>query len=247
MRLEGKAVLITGATSGIGAGAARIFAREGAHLMLAGRRTQEGEAVASSIREAGGVATFAQLDVTDEAQITEVIDRTVQLYGKLDCLFNNAGGASEEDGKAADISLDVFWSTVRLNLFGPFACSRVAVPHMIRAGGGSIINNASYLGLQGLGNDAYSAAKGGVLALTRSMAAQLAGDRVRVNAIAPRVVASERVLEKVARNPLGAQAFASQPLGVITPEEIGHLAVYLASAESATTSGQTFYVNGGAP
>lgn len=246
MRLKGKTVLITGTTSGIGAASARIFAEQGAELMLGARRRDEGEAVAKAVRDAGGKAVFMPLDVTDPEQVEAIVGKTVETYGKLDCLFNNAGGSSTKDGKVTQIDYEVFWDTIRLNLFGTFLMSRFAIPEIAKQGGGSVINNASYMGLQGLGNDAYSASKGGVLAMTRSMSVQFAADRIRVNAIAPRVVGTERIAARVKVDPLGAQAFAAQPFGLIPEEEVAHLAVYLASDESGTTSGQTYYMNGGA-
>ena len=172
-RLAGKVVLISGATSGIGKVCAEVFAREGASVVLTGRRTDEGEAAAARIRRDGGKAIFVQTDVTDEAAVQNAVETTIRTYGSLHVLFNNAGGSSNADGPVTEASLDEFWRVIKLDLFGTFLCSRFAIPEIARAGGGSVINNASMVGIKGeLNRDAYTAAKGGVIALTRSMAAE---------------------------------------------------------------------------
>jgi NAD(P)-dependent dehydrogenase (short-subunit alcohol dehydrogenase family) len=245
MRLKGKTAFITGVTSGIGRTAARVFAREGADVALGARRTPEGEALAEEIRQSGGRAIFIRLDVTEPDQVKSAIATAVQTFGKLDVLFNNAGGSSVNDGKVTDIEIAEFWNAIRLNLFGTFLCCRFGIPELIKAGGGSVINNGSYTALRGLGLDAYTASKGGVLAMTRSMAAEFADRNVRVNALAPAVVGTERIVERIKHDPLGAKAFSGQPLGLISPEEVAHAAVYFASDESMTTSGQVLYLNGG--
>jgi NAD(P)-dependent dehydrogenase (short-subunit alcohol dehydrogenase family) len=245
MRLKGKTAFITGATSGIGRIAAQLFASEGAQLILAARRTAEGEALAQSICQSGAEAIFVTTDVSQPEQVEAAITQGVQTFGKLDILFNNAGGSSVNDGLVTAIDIDVFWNAIRLNLFGTFLCCRFGIPELIKAGGGSVINNASYVALRGLGLDAYTASKGGVLALTRSMAAQFAPQKVRVNALAPAVVGTERIVERIQRDPLGQKAYAQQPLGLISPEEVAFAALYFASDESLTTSGQTLYLNGG--
>jgi NAD(P)-dependent dehydrogenase (short-subunit alcohol dehydrogenase family) len=183
--------------------------------------------------------------VSQPEQVAAAIERGVQTFGKLDILFNNAGGSSVDDGPVTAIDIEVFWNAIRLNLFGTFLCCRFGIPALIKAGGGSVINNASYVALRGLGLDAYSASKGGVLAMTRSMAAQFAAQKVRVNALAPAVVGTERIVERIKRDPVGQKAYAQQPLGLISPEEVAYAALYFASDESVTTSGQTLYLNGG--
>ena len=160
-------------------------------MVLTGRRA-EGEAVAAAIRRDGGTATFVQTDVTDEAAVRRAVETTIRTYGSLHVLFNNAGGSSNADGKVTEASLDEFWRVIKLDLFGTFLCCRLAIPEIIRAGGGAVINNASMVGIKGeLNRDAYTAAKGGVIALTRSMAAEFVREKVRVNAIAPGAVKTE--------------------------------------------------------
>ena len=244
-RLAGKVVLVSGATTGIGKVSAEVFAREGARVVLTGRRA-EGEAVARAIRRDGGTATFVQTDVTDEAAVRRAVETTIQTYGSLHVLFNNAGGSSNADGKVTEASLDEFWRVIKLDLFGTFLCCRFAIPEIIRAGGGAVINNASMVGIKGeLNRDAYTSAKGGVIALTRSMAAEFVREKVRVNAIAPGAVKTERILAMIEANPAAKKAVEVQPLGLIDPLEIAQLAVFLASDESRSITGEVFPISGG--
>jgi NAD(P)-dependent dehydrogenase (short-subunit alcohol dehydrogenase family) len=245
-RLAGKVVLVSGATSGIGKTSAGVFAREGAKVVLTGRRVPEGEAAAEAIRRGGGTATFVQTDVTDEAAVRRAVETTIRTYGALHVLFNNAGGSSNADGKVTEASLEEFWRVIRLDLFGTFLCCRFAIPEIIRAGGGAVINNASMVGIKGeLNRDAYTAAKGGVIALTRSMAAEFVREKVRVNAIAPGAVMTERILAMIEANPAAKKAVEIQPLGLIDPMEIAQLAVFLASDESRSITGEVFPISGG--
>ena len=245
-RLAGKVVLISGATSGIGKVSAGAFAREGAKVVLTGRRIAEGEAAAAEIRRAGGTAVFVQADVTDEAAVRNAVETTIRTYGCLHVLFNNAGGSSNADGRVTEASLDEFWRVIKLDLFGTFLCCRLAIPEIIRAGGGAVINNASMVGIKGeLNRDAYTAAKGGVIALTRSMAAEFVREKVRVNAIAPGAVKTERILAMIEANPAAKKAVEIQPLGLIDPLEIAQLAVFLASDESRSITGEVFPISGG--
>jgi NAD(P)-dependent dehydrogenase (short-subunit alcohol dehydrogenase family) len=245
-RLAGKVVLISGATTGIGKASAGVFAREGAKVVLTGRRDREGEAAAAAIRRDGGTAIFVQTDVTDEAAVRRAVETTIREYGALHVLFNNAGGSSNADGKVTEASLDEFWRVIRLDLFGTFLCCRFAIPEIVRAGGGAVINNASMVGIKGeLNRDAYTAAKGGVIALTRSMAAEFVREKVRVNAIAPGAVKTERILAMIEANPAAKKAVEIQPLGLIDPLEIAQLAVFLASDESRSITGEVFPISGG--
>jgi NAD(P)-dependent dehydrogenase (short-subunit alcohol dehydrogenase family) len=246
MRLAGKVVFIAGATAGIGKVAAGLFAREGASVMVAGRRTTEGEAVAQEIAEAGGRAAFVRTDVTDPDSVEQAIQATIRTYGQLHVLFNNAGGSSNADGRVTEASLDEFWRVIKLDLFGTFLCSRFAIPQIVKSGGGSVINNASMVGIRGeLGRDAYTAAKGGVIALTRSMAAEFVKDRVRVNAIASAAVKTERILAMVEASALARKAIEAQPLGLIDPLEVAQLALFLAADESRSITGEIFPMSAG--
>ena len=246
MRLEGKVAFVAGATTGIGKTTAELFAREGAKVIVAGRRIAEGEAVVAGIAKNGGEARFVQTDVTDIASVERAMRFTVETYGKLDVLFNNAGGSSNADGKITESAIDEFWRVITLDLFGTFLCCRLAIPEMIKSGGGSIINNASMVALKGeLNRAAYTAAKGGVVALTRSIATDFLLDKIRANAIAPGAVNTERIAAMVASSPAARKAVEAQPLGLIEPLEIAALAVFLASDESRSITAETFPIRAG--
>jgi NAD(P)-dependent dehydrogenase (short-subunit alcohol dehydrogenase family) len=245
-RLDGKVVFIAGGTIGIGAVAAGAFAREGAKVAVAGRRVAEGQQVVESIQRRGGDAIFLRTDVTEPQQVEESIRATVRAFGLLNVLFNNAGGSSNADGPVTEASLDEFWRVIKLDLYGTFLCCRFAIPEIVKAGGGSVINNASMVGIKGeLKRAAYTAAKGGVIALTRSMAAEFVRDKVRVNALAPGAVGTERILAMIAASPAAKKAVEAQPLGLIDPMEIAHAAVFLASDESRSITGEVLPISAG--
>lgn len=238
--------MITGATSGIGEVTAYAFAEEGAKVVVTGRRVTEGEAVANRIRNRGGEAVFLRTDITEIASVQDVIRQTVDIFGALHILFNNAGGSSNADGPVTTAELDEFWRVINLDLFGTFLCCRFAIPEIIKSGGGSVINHGSIAGIKGLKNrDCYSAAKGGVVAMTRSMAANFLTDNVRVNGIAPAGVRTERIAKMLAENAAMQQSSKLQPLGLIDPEEIAQLAVYLGSDYSKSITGEIFHISGG--
>jgi NAD(P)-dependent dehydrogenase (short-subunit alcohol dehydrogenase family) len=246
-RLDGKAAFLAGATSGIGEAAARGFAAEGARVAVAGRRAAEGEAIAASICAAGGEAIYLQTDVTDPSSVERSIAAAAAKFGRLDVLFNNAGGSTPQDGRVTEAPLEEFWRAIKLDLFGTWNCCRYGIPELIRAGGGSVINMASMVAVSATpGRDAYTAAKGGVVALTRSMAREYAPHRIRVNALAPAAVRTERVAALIESVP-GARAIVErQLLGLIEPMEVAWAAVYLAADESRTLTGQVIAIHGGA-
>jgi NAD(P)-dependent dehydrogenase (short-subunit alcohol dehydrogenase family) len=243
-RLNGKIALITGGGQGIGAAAARMFAAEGAKVALAEVVREAGEATAAAIREAGGEALFIETDVAKPEQVERAVRETVSAFGGLQVLYNNAGGATPRDGKVTEMELDEFWRTIGVDLFGTFLGCRFAIPVMVEGGGGSIINTTSIRALIGTaGADAYSAAKGGVLALTKALALQWAAHGIRVNAIAPGVVATERVRALLREDdPIRQKSI----MGVSEPEDLAPLAVYLASDESRRLTGAILPVDSGA-
>lgn len=245
-RLQDKVAFITGGTGGIGAVACRMFAAEGASVAIAGRRAAEGEALAEAIRAAGGTAIFVQTDVTQDASVAAALDRTVTAFGGLHVLYNNAGGSLPRDGRVTETPAEVFWKTIELDLFGTWLCCHHGIPHLVASGGGSVINTASIMGAMGVPRrDAYSASKGGVIALTRAMAVEYAADGVRVNVIVPGAVGTERVKRFFETEPhLEAQRRAYL-LGLAEPEDVVHAAIYLASDESRRTTGQTLGVDSG--
>jgi NAD(P)-dependent dehydrogenase (short-subunit alcohol dehydrogenase family) len=246
-RLAGKTAFLAGATSGIGRAAAELFAAEGARVVVAGRRTAEGEEVVNGIRALGGEAIFIQTDVTEEASIAFAIDQTVRHYGSLNVLFSNAGGSSNKDSSVVDVALEEFWRVMKLDVYGTFLCNRFAIPHLSAAGGGAIINMASHAGVVGSpGRDAYSSAKGAVVTLTRTLAKEYATQKIRVNAIAPAAVSSGRIQKMMEDPNIRAMVEATQVLGLISPKEIAATAVFLASEEARCMTGQVLSIHAGA-
>ncbi|MEQ1615908.1 MAG: SDR family oxidoreductase [Hyphomicrobiaceae bacterium] len=248
-RLIGKVAFITGGGGGIGQATAERFAEEGAKVVVAEINEQLGEAAASAARKKAGVsgdAAFVRCDVTDPQSVTASIAETVRRFGKLDILHNNAGGATPHDGRVTEAPVEEFWRAIKLDLFGTFLCSKYAIPEIAKSGGGSIINMSSVVALMAMpGRDCYTAAKGGISALTRSMAVEYASDRIRVNAVAPGVTLSDRVKKQLDGNPVTEELGRQHLLGLIEPIYIADMVVYLASDESARTTGQIFPVDSG--
>lgn len=230
-RLDGKVAVITGAASGIGRASSSLFAREGAVVVMADIKAAEGEAAAAAITADGVKAEFVATDVSNEEAVRSLIDGTVARHGRLDVLYNNAGGATSKDGRVTDMPLDEFWRTMSVDLFGTFLGCRFAIPYMQQGGGGSIINTTSIRALTGTaGADAYSAAKGGIIALTKALAMQWNTVGIRVNAIGPGVVLTERV--KALLNPETDPIAGKSLMGTMEPDDIAYLALYLASDEA---------------
>lgn len=248
-RLSNKVALITGGGGGIGRATAERFAEEGAKVVVAELNETLGQTAAAAARakaKSGGDAVFVRCDVTDSASVTAAVAETIRRFGKLDTLHNNAGGATPADGRVTEAPEEEFWRAIKLDLFGTFLCSKVAIPEIAKAGGGSVINMSSVVALMAMpGRDCYTAAKGGISALTRSMAVEYAADRIRVNAIAPGVTLSDRVKKQLEGNPVTEELGRQHLLGLIEPIYIADLVVYLASDESARTTGQILPVDSG--
>ena len=243
-RLEGKTALITGAGRGIGRAAALRFAAEGARVAIAEIGRADGEATARAIEAAGGEALFVETDVASPESVAAAVRTTVERFGGLQVLYNNAGGATPKDGKVTEIELDEFWRTIGVDLFGTFLGCRYAIPVMVEGGGGSIINTTSIRAMIGTaGADAYTSAKGGVRALTQALALQWAEKNIRVNAIAPGVILTERVKALLREDD---PIFKKSLLGASTPEDVALLALYLASDEARKVTGAILPMDSGA-
>ena len=249
-RLAGKVAFITGAGSGIGRAAAGIFAREGASVVIAELQPELGRAAEEEVRKAGGEVAFVATDVTDESQVERAVAETVSHYGALHVLFNCAGGSIPEDGPVSEVDMSVWDHTISLDLKGTFLCCRHAIPRIVEAGGGSVVNSSSVAALQGLPIHVYAAAKGGILSLTRALAMEYGPKGVRVNAICPGVVMTERIRARVETGLLdqpSAAALSQQthPFAFGEPEDIARIALFLASDESRMIHGATIPAEGG--
>ena len=246
-RLSGKVALITGAGTGIGRATARAMAAAGAKVVVAEVNAAAGEQTAQIVTQAGGDCIAVTTDVTQEDSVRAAIGRAVSHYGALHVLHNNAGGSTPVDSTVVDVPLEEFWRAIRLDLFGTFLGRRFGIPEIIKAGGGSVINMASNVALMGIaGRDCYTAAKGGIAAITRSMAVEFAPSKVRVNAIAPAATMTDRVRSRFeARVPRIVKMTEAQLLGPIEPEDIANMAVFLASDESRMVTGHVYPVDSG--
>ncbi|MDH3680400.1 MAG: SDR family oxidoreductase [Acidimicrobiia bacterium] len=250
-RLEGKSAVVTGGGTGIGRAASERFALEGARVVIAELNPDLAQETEQFIRDAGGDATFLQTDVTDEDQVEATMASVMVAHGSIDVLYNCAGGSITTDGKVDEIDLDaVYDHTMSLDLRGTMLCSRHAVPHMIASGGGAIVNMSSLAALNGVNMHVYSAAKGGVISLTRSMAASYARNGIRVNAICPGFVLTERVRERfgtaAGERPAQTDKTARRyPFGVGEPHEIANIALFLASDEARMITAAIVPADGG--
>jgi NAD(P)-dependent dehydrogenase (short-subunit alcohol dehydrogenase family) len=249
-RLAGKVAFITGGGGGIGRATAERFAEEGAKVVIAEIDDATGAAAAEAARargkNSGGDAHFIPCDVRERTKVEAAFAETIRRYGRLDILHNNAGGSTPQDGPVTEVAEEEFWRAITLDLYGTFLCSRLGIPHLIKAGGGSIINMSSIVALRALpGRDCYTAAKGAIASLTRSMAVEYAAHKIRVNAIAPGVVLSERVKKLMEGAKDIENLAATHLLGLGLPIHIADMAVYLASDESVITTGQVLSVDSG--
>lgn len=245
-RLHGKIALITGAGTGIGRATARAMAAEGARVVVAELNAASGEQTAHIIAQAGGDCIAVPTDVTQEDSVKATIDTAVRHYGALHIVHNNAGGSTPVDSTVVDVPIEEFWRAIRLDLFGTFLGCRFGIPEIVRSGGGAVVNMASTLALMGIsGRDCYTAAKGGVASLTRSLAVGYAAQKVRVNAIAPSVTMTPRVHALLAANPALHGLNDSHLLGAIQPENIAAAVLFLASDEACQITGQIIPVDSG--
>jgi len=252
MRLKDKVAIITGATSGIGRAAAVLFAREGAKVVVVGRRKTAGEETARKVKAVGGEAMFVKGDVSKGSEMKNMADKTCEAYGKIDILFNNAGilpDASKKELK--DLSEEVWDQVMEVNVKGVFLTSKYVIPEMIKTGGGSIINTSSNFGHIAVKNrSVYITSKGGITLLTKAMALDYAAYNIRVNCVCPAIVETEMASEflKIARKDekLWGEIMSKIPLGRVgTPEDVAYAALFLGSEESSWITGTSLMLDGG--
>ena len=249
MRLAGKSALITGAGSGIGRQTALRFAREGAAVAAVDIDDRAGAETAAMIAdETGGRAIFARADVSEAQDCRRMIAEAEEAFGRLDILFNNAGISHLEDGGAIDTDEAVWEQTMNVNLKGVFLGCKYGIPALQRAGGGSVINTASFVALLGAATPqvAYTASKGGVLALSRELAVIHASDNIRVNALCPGPLQTELLMKYLDTEEKRQRRLVHIPMGRFgEAEEIADAVVFLASDESSFVTGTSFTVDGG--
>lgn len=250
MRLKDKVAIITGGNSGIGKATAILFAKEGAKVVVAARTESLGLEVVQTIADEGRQAIFVPTDVSQAEDVKNLIDTTVNTYGKVDVLFNNAGIDYRE--LAALKETEEQWDKViDTNLKGVFLCTKYAVPEMLKIRGGSIINNSSVLGVVAgpLDTTAYHASKGALLAFSKKVAVFYAKDNIRVNCILPGAIATPMagITEEKLKDPEVIEARkARQPLSKVgMPIDVAYAALYFASDESAFVTGASLIVDGG--
>lgn len=256
-RLQGKVAFLTGGGAGIAKATAKAFVAEGAKVALIEINREIGERAERDIREAGGDALFVETDVTNPESMERAVQATVERFGRLDILFNCAGGSLQEDVPVHEMDLGVWQRTIALNLLHPFLSCRYGIPHLMKAGGGSIINVTSHLGLMGSMKPAYAATKGGIISFTKTLAAQYVEHNIRANAIAPGSVRTERQIARYENKdfmlaetpgPAARQRAAFQklyPFSKGNPEDIASIALFLASDESRMLTGTTIAADGG--
>ncbi|HYN95637.1 MAG TPA: 3-oxoacyl-ACP reductase [Pilimelia sp.] len=243
-RLAGRVAVVTGAGSGIGLATARRFAAEGARVVCADLAAAAGEAVAD---EVGG--EFVPCDVADEAMVRDLFDGVARRHGRVDVAFNNAGISPPDDDSILDTGLAAWERVLRVNTTSVYLCCKYAIPHMLRQGKGSIINTASFVALMGAATSqiAYTASKGGVLAMTRELGVQFARSGIRVNALCPGPVATPLLMELFAADPeRAARRLVHVPMGRFAePAEIAAAAAFLASDDASFMTAAQFVVDGG--
>lgn len=245
-RLKNKVAVVTGSTSGIGIGIARLFAAQGAKVVVCGRRAEKGQAVVDMITKEGGEAMYHFADLTDIASIDTLFADVEKTYGGVDVLVNNAAAVGLPDGRVDELSLEMWDDIFQSDLRGTFYTIKTALPYLRKRGGGSIVNIGSMAAFTGdLGATAYACAKAGVDTLTQYTALQYGKENIRCNCVRPGLIVTPENDAKVPQ--LLKDIFLDNIMvnRYGCPEDIGHLCVYLASDEAAYVTGQIMTVDGG--
>ena len=246
-RLKDKVAIVTGSTSGIGIGIARLFASEGAKVVICGRREEKGQAVVDTIKNEGGEAYYHFMDITVPESVEKLFADTAEKYGKIDVLVNNAANVGLKDGRVDELTLEMWDHVLQSDLRGTFFATKCVLPYMQKnEAGGSIINIGSMASCGGdLGSTAYACAKSGVDMLTKSTATQYGKQNIRCNCVRPGLIVTPQNEANVP------QALKDIFLSNIMvnrygcPEDIGNMCVYFASDESSYVTGQIINVDGG--
>ena len=248
MKLQWKVAIVTGAASGIGAESARLFAGEGATVVCVDRDHHGANAVANEITAAGGRALALTADISDEEQVRGIVDTTVEDFGRLDVLFNNAGVMLPSDGDAEETDESVWDTTFAINVKGVWLGCKYGIPAMRDTGGGSIINTASFVAVVGAATAqlAYTASKGAVLSMTRELAVIHARENIRVNALCPGPLETKLLMDFLDTEEKKQRRLVHVPMGRFgQAEEMAKSALFLASDDSSYMTGSTFLVDGG--
>ena len=245
MRLKDKVAIITGGGTGIGRATAILFAREGAGVMIVGRRLKPLEETINMIKSEGGKAIYLSVDVSKADDVKKMVEETIKAYAKIDILYNNAGVYVGVGKTILDLSEEEWDTAMSIDLKAVFLCSKYVIPHMIKNGGGAIINCSSISGHIGQRKQgAYNAAKGGVELLTRCMALDFAEYKIRVNAVCPAWVEIDFNKDDIKRRK--DEILKMHPIGRLgQPEDVAHAVLYLASDESSWVTGTSLMVDGG--
>lgn len=246
-RLKGKVAIVTGSTSGIGIGIARLFASEGAKVVICGRREAKGQAVVDQIQSEGGEASYHFMDITVTESIEQLFTDTAEKYGKIDILVNNAANVGLKDGRVDELTLEMWDTVFQSDMRGTFYSTKCVIPYMEKnEDGGSIINIGSMASCSGdLSSTAYACAKAGVNTLTQYTALQYGKQNIRCNCVRPGLIITP---ENDARVPQALKDIFTSNIMVNRygcPEDIGYMCVYLASDESSYVTGQIINVDGG--
>jgi NAD(P)-dependent dehydrogenase (short-subunit alcohol dehydrogenase family) len=247
-RLDGKVALITGAGSGMGREASVLFAREGARVVACDLVAEAGEATVDAVRDAGGEATFVRADVSQWDDCVAMVQCATDTYGALHVLYNNAGVFPADDGGVLDTPESTWERVMEVNLKGVWLGCRAGVPAMLASGGGSIVNVASFVALVGAATAqiAYTASKGGVLALTRELAVEYARQDIRANALCPGPIQTPLLEELLSDPERRARRMVHIPMGRLgTAAELAKAALFLASDDASFMTGAALVVDGG--